>query len=235
MRYAIAVLLCWCAQQAIAQAPFPDFLQGTWKVQGKEVYEHWDKLNAQSMKGVAYAIKSGRVVVSEYLDIAQDGDMLVYTATAIGQNQGQGIAFALAASDTAYVFENPQHDFPKRIAYQQLSDSEIAVQVSDGGEKGFGYTMAKQVANDREAGLDNPNYAPELAALYGGDDYGMKSYWLVVLKTGSNTTATPELVAASFREHLDNINRLVEAGKLVVAGPLGKMRQATAGFSFSSA
>lgn len=86
MRYAIAILLCWCAQQAIAQTPFPDFLQGTWKVQGKEVYEHWDKLNAQSMKGVAYTITSGRVVVSEYLDIVQDGGTLVYTATAIGQN-----------------------------------------------------------------------------------------------------------------------------------------------------
>src|SRR5690606_5008303 len=68
----------------------------------------------------------------------------------------------------------------------------------------------------------NPNYDPDLARELGADDYGMKSYYLVLLKTGENTTADKELTTRSFRGHLENINRLVEQGKLIVAGPLGR-------------
>ena len=50
----------------------------------------------------------------------------------------------------------------------------------------------------------------------------MKSYFLVILKTGTNTTTDKELIAESFKGHMNNINRLVKEGKLIVAGPLGK-------------
>jgi uncharacterized protein YciI len=50
----------------------------------------------------------------------------------------------------------------------------------------------------------------------------MKSYFLVILKTGTNTTTDKERIAESFRGHMDNINRLAKEGKLVVAGPLGE-------------
>lgn len=68
----------------------------------------------------------------------------------------------------------------------------------------------------------NPNYDKVLAEKLGGDDYGMKSYFLVILKTGTNTTTDKNLINESFRGHLDNINKLVKEGKLIVAGPLGK-------------
>ena len=70
--------------------------------------------------------------------------------------------------------------------------------------------------------ISNPTYDKTLAEKLGGDDYGMKSYFLVILKTGTNKTADKDLTAKSFRGHMDNINRLVEEGKLVVAGPLEK-------------
>ena len=68
----------------------------------------------------------------------------------------------------------------------------------------------------------NPNYDKELADKLGGDDYGMKSYFFIILKTGTNNTTDKEFISESFRGHLDNINRLVKEGKLIVAGPLGK-------------
>ncbi len=68
----------------------------------------------------------------------------------------------------------------------------------------------------------NPNYDQALAEQLGADNYGMKSYYLVILKTGPNTTADADLTRASFRGHLDNINRLADEGKLIVAGPLGQ-------------
>jgi uncharacterized protein YciI len=68
----------------------------------------------------------------------------------------------------------------------------------------------------------NPNYDEELAARLGADDYGMKSYVLVILKTGPTISDDKEFVGRCFRGHMDNIGRLVDEGKLVVAGPLGK-------------
>lgn len=67
----------------------------------------------------------------------------------------------------------------------------------------------------------NPNYDESLSKKLGGDDYGMKSYFLIILKAGSNETSDQELIRESFRGHLDNINRLASEGTLVVAGPLG--------------
>jgi uncharacterized protein YciI len=68
----------------------------------------------------------------------------------------------------------------------------------------------------------NPNYYPTLAQELGADAYGMKSYFLVILKTGSNTTQDQEFISQSFRGHMENMNRLMEDQKLVVAGPFGK-------------
>lgn len=69
---------------------------------------------------------------------------------------------------------------------------------------------------------DNPKYDKALASLLGGDEYGMKPYVLVILKTGSNTAADKETTSELFRGHMDNIGKLAKEGKLVVAGPLGK-------------
>ncbi len=68
----------------------------------------------------------------------------------------------------------------------------------------------------------NPNYDAKLAESLGADEYGMKRYVLVILKTGSNTNTDKAFIDSCFRGHMENIGRLVEAGKLIVAGPLGK-------------
>lgn len=68
----------------------------------------------------------------------------------------------------------------------------------------------------------NPNYDAELAKTLGGDEYGMKKYILVILKTGTNTTTDKAVTDSLFRGHMDNIGRLVELNLLTVAGPLGK-------------
>jgi uncharacterized protein YciI len=68
----------------------------------------------------------------------------------------------------------------------------------------------------------NPNYSESLAKQLGADEYGMKKYVLVLLKTGSNTRAGKAFTDSCFRGHMENMEVMVKAGKLVVAGPLGK-------------
>lgn len=73
-----------------------------------------------------------------------------------------------------------------------------------------------------KAQTTNPTYDAALADSLGADSYGMKTYMLVILKTGTNTVADKEKINSLFRGHLDNIGRLAREGKLVVAGPLSK-------------
>lgn len=68
----------------------------------------------------------------------------------------------------------------------------------------------------------NPNYDAKIAAKYDGDEYGMKSFVLVMLKTGSNKTEDKAKISELFNGHMANINRLVEEKKLIIAGPIGK-------------
>lgn len=65
----------------------------------------------------------------------------------------------------------------------------------------------------------NEVYDPKLAAKYKADDYGMGTYVIAFLKTGPNKSASDEEKAALQKAHMENINRLAEEGKLILAGP----------------
>src|SRR5690606_29022075 len=65
-------------------------------------------------------------------------------------------------------------------------------------------------------------YDAALAERTGVDDYGMRSYVLVVLKTGPTPVTYAEARKAMFAGHFANMERLSESGKLVVAGPFSK-------------
>ena len=68
----------------------------------------------------------------------------------------------------------------------------------------------------------NPNYDEALAKKLGADDFGMKNYVFVILKTGENKTTDKEELNKLFRGHMENIQRLVDEKKLIVAGPFGE-------------
>jgi len=68
----------------------------------------------------------------------------------------------------------------------------------------------------------NPEYDKAMADSLGADDNGMKSYVLVILKTGPVSIEDKDHKARLFKGHMDNINRLVKEKKMFVAGPFGK-------------
>ncbi|MBL0294194.1 MAG: hypothetical protein IPQ04_07995 [Saprospiraceae bacterium] len=68
----------------------------------------------------------------------------------------------------------------------------------------------------------NPAYDATLATSLGGDEHGMKSYFLVILKTGKKEIKDAKKKAEIFKGHMDNIQQMVADKKLVVAGPFGK-------------
>lgn len=78
------------------------------------------------------------------------------------------------------------------------------------------------LATAAQAQNSNPKYKQALADSLGADEYGMKMYSLVILKTGSNTTTDKAVLDSLFRGHMMNMGRMESMGKLIVAGPLGK-------------
>ena len=62
-------------------------------------------------------------------------------------------------------------------------------------------------------------YDAEKASKYGADDYGMKKYIFAFLKRGPNRDLPKEEAAELQNAHLQNIMRLAEEGKLILAGP----------------
>lgn len=63
------------------------------------------------------------------------------------------------------------------------------------------------------------SFDAELARSLGADDYGMRSYVLVILKTGPNKVPEGPERTEMFKGHFANMQRLAKAGKLAVAGP----------------
>lgn len=78
--------------------------------------------------------------------------------------------------------------------------------------------MAPAVAETRVA--QAPVYDAALARSLGADEHGMRSYVLVILKTGPKKATDKAERARIFEGHFANMKRLAADGKLAVAGPL---------------
>lgn len=64
-----------------------------------------------------------------------------------------------------------------------------------------------------------PPFDEQRAKNAGADEYGMKHYVMAFLKRGPNRDRTQTQAEQLQRAHLDNITRLANEGKLVLAGP----------------
>ena len=64
-----------------------------------------------------------------------------------------------------------------------------------------------------------PGFDAGLARELGTDPYGMRQYVMAFLKKGPNRSQDSLEASRLQKAHLDNINRLAEAGSLVLAGP----------------
>jgi len=121
-----------------------DFLVGTWKIEGKEQYEVWEKNKNNELIGHAYKLDNSQKTITETLAIKKIDNQLVYEATVPNQNEGRTIQFTLNREIESYFsFENDKHDFPKKIQYKRITDYEIEVSVLGDKGKGFSYTQLK--------------------------------------------------------------------------------------------
>ena len=121
-----------------------NFLIGTWKMEGKDNFEIWIKPN-DKLIGKSYKMIKGQEQVSETIEIMVQESHIVYTPTVFDQNEAKGIPFVLKLSkEKNYSFENPNHDFPKKIQYKILNKNKLLVSVLGQDDKGFSYKLIRQ-------------------------------------------------------------------------------------------
>jgi len=98
------------------------WLSGCWSFtrNGRHVIENWSPVEGGTLIGVSRTVAGGKTVEYEFLLIRSGANGLEYVAKPSGQPQG--IFTATQASATGVVFENPAHDFPKKISYARSGD-----------------------------------------------------------------------------------------------------------------
>ena len=118
------------------------WLVGSWVgASGSE--ERWTTPASGSMIGVGRTLRKGEMVEFEFLCIVERGGTLVYQA--MPGARMPATEFTLSAIEPAAVtFENPTHDFPKRIRYSLQPDGTLeAVTSGEPGSRSFTFRFKR--------------------------------------------------------------------------------------------
>ncbi len=114
------------------------WLSGDWSTTspGTIIEEHWTRPAGNTMIGMGRTIIQGKTVFFEYLRIESRPEGIVYVAHPKAR---PGTDFKLVTlTDTEAVFENPEHEFPRRIIYRKNRNGTITARVegkADGKDK----------------------------------------------------------------------------------------------------
>jgi Domain of unknown function (DUF6265) len=127
------------AMPALAKAAIGDleWLAGAWvgtKITGSSIEERWSPSRGGAMLAISRTVNtSGKMVGFEYLRIVERDGGLVYIAQPGGRLPTEFVLSEFSAHRA--VFENPRHDFPKRIVYELSPEGTLSTLVgqSKGG------------------------------------------------------------------------------------------------------
>jgi len=132
----LSVLLFMCisayAQKTLNQLRW---LEGTWSrtnvKPGRSAQEYWTKISDTEWRGLGVTLNGSDTVFVEKLKLVAKDGSLYYVADVPENNQL--VYFKMTeVTDQSFVCENPQHDFPKRIAYARTNNGLKATISGDG-------------------------------------------------------------------------------------------------------
>jgi hypothetical protein len=123
----VSLILLWLGA-GLAQLPTPSikdvaWIAGCWEVDrnGRHVVESWLPPEGGTMMGVSRTVAGTRTTEWEFLMIREGSGGLEYVAKPSGQAEATFTASRASAGEV--IFENPAHDFPKKIHYKRDGDA----------------------------------------------------------------------------------------------------------------
>lgn len=131
-----------------------DWLIGTWENKTEEgtFTETWYKTKNETKEGLKYDrleakstfIKNGDTLFQEEVILFKI-DKWIYSVMVSKQNEEKATLFtATSVKKNKLVFENPEHDFPKKITYKLVNQDSLYSEISgDGKKQGFPFKRVK--------------------------------------------------------------------------------------------
>ena len=100
----------------------------------KKSFEHWEKLSDDLYIGGSETVKNGDTIFAEKLKIERTASGINYVADV--EHNPEPVKFRLTEiTDTSAVFENPEHDFPRKIIYL-LEEGKLHASIEGPGRGG---------------------------------------------------------------------------------------------------
>jgi hypothetical protein len=126
------VLLASAQDRPTAEIGRVAWIGGCWQLTrgGEVIDEQWMAPRAGVMLGMARTVRNDRVTSREFVVIRVLDGRLVYEANPSGQAPATFTATSVAGDRV--VFENPEHDYPKRITYARQASGALLASVDDG-------------------------------------------------------------------------------------------------------
>jgi hypothetical protein len=97
-----------------------EWLTGNWTrtnpKPGRSGFEFWQRVSSTEMTGRGINLKGTDTTFVEKLKIVVNENSIFYVAD-VPQNKEPVLFKATEVTQSSIVFENPQHDFPKKITY----------------------------------------------------------------------------------------------------------------------
>lgn len=126
----ITAIVCFCSFGYCQKSDALKWMVGNWKIQAGNniILEQWQVFNDSILIGKSVFIKNGTdTIPQESIALAfRKGDWY-YIPTVNNQNAGQPVAFKIILlKGTEFISENPEHDFPQRIAYRKIKNQLFA-------------------------------------------------------------------------------------------------------------
>lgn len=133
-----------CGQESTAQKfKKLEWLVGNWQrtnsKPGQSGYENWSKVSDTKLTGKGVTLKGKKTIFVEQLELSIKDGNIYYSVIVTGEPKP--VHFKLTAvSKNAFVCENPEHDFPKKIAYTRNGKTAKAVVSGNGQTLDYEFT-----------------------------------------------------------------------------------------------
>ena len=123
-----------------------NWLLGNWNSANSKlkISESWQQTSAKTFEGsgYTYSIGKNKIVSTETLRLVEMSGEIFYMAKVASNDLPVAFKLTNCTANMA-VFENAQHDFPKKLHYQITTAKNMTVVVSGANDKGFSIDFVK--------------------------------------------------------------------------------------------
>jgi hypothetical protein len=150
LKLCIALLLLTTVTPQTTTINDLSWIAGDWQTAAggrRQIEEHWTGVAGGTIMGMSRTVAGDKTAEFEYLRIEQRADGIYYVAHPKARCPATDFKLTKASGAEA-VFENPQHDFPKRIIYRKTGADSLTASIDGGeGSKAMTFSFTRMKSN----------------------------------------------------------------------------------------